>query len=171
MGLIHIYTGDGKGKTTAACGLICRQLGYGNQVVLIQFLKGGTSGEALFLSQMGNCKVIRQQEVKKFVFQMDEMEKLQEAEICQALWSQACEAVEHADLVVLDEVFGALSCGLLELDETLQLAELLPERCELVLTGRDAPEEWRRRADYVTEMREVKHPMQRGILARQGIEY
>ncbi len=171
MGLIHIYTGNGKGKTTAACGLICRQLGYGKQVVLIQFLKGGISGESLFLSQPENCMVVRQAEAKKFVFQMDEAEKQQEIEKCHALWSQACTAVKNADLVVLDELFGALSSGLLELAETLQLAELLPERCELVLTGRDAPEEWIRHADYVTEMQEVKHPMQRGILARQGIEY
>jgi len=171
MGLIHIYTGDGKGKTTAACGFICRQLGYGNKVVLIQFLKGGISGESLFLSQTENCTVVRGQEAKKFVFQMDKAEKQQEAEICRALWNEACEAVKHADLVVLDEVFGALSCGLLEPEETLRLAELLPEQCELVLTGRDAPAEWVRRADYVTEMQEVKHPMQRGVPARRGIEY
>ncbi len=171
MGLIHIYTGNGKGKTTAACGLICRQLGYGNRVVLIQFLKGGISGEALFLAQLENCAVVRQEEAKKFVFQMNEMEKQQEAEKCRKLWSRACEAIQQADLVVLDELFGVLSCGLLELEETLQLAERLPEQCELVLTGREAPDEWVRRADYVTSMEEVKHPMQRGITARRGIEY
>ena len=171
MGLIHVYTGEGKGKTTAACGLICRQLGHGKHVVLIQFLKGGESGEAMFLAQTENCRVVRQSAPKKFVFQMDDMEKQQEAEKCRALWAQACAAVEHADLVVLDEVFGALSCGLLRLEETLQLAQRLPERCELVLTGRQAPEEWVRRADYVTDMKEIEHPMRHGVSARCGIEY
>lgn len=171
MGLIHVYTGNGKGKTTAACGLICRQLGYGNHVVLIQFLKGGVSGEALFLNQHKNCTVIRQKDVKKFVFQMNAVEKRQEAEKCRDLWLQACEAVREADLVVLDEVFGAISCGLLNLEETVQIAGQLPERCELVLTGRDAPEAWVALADYVTNMEEVKHPMQRGTVARRGIEY
>lgn len=171
MGLIHVYTGDGKGKTTAACGLICRQLGYGNRVVLIQFLKGGISGETLFLRDAENCRVIRQEEAKKFVFQMSDAEKREETEKCENLLAQAFEAVKTADLVVLDELFGALECGLLNLRDTLRLTELLPERCELVLTGRNAPKEWTERADYVTEMREIKHPMRRGVTARHGIEY
>lgn len=171
MGLIHVYTGDGKGKTTAACGLICRQLGYGNRVVLIQFLKGGVSGETLFLRNAEHCCVVRQEEAKKFVFQMNDAEKREEAEKCESLLAQAFDAVETADLVVLDELFGALECGLLRLRDTLRLAEALPNNCELVLTGRNAPREWMERADYVTEMKEIKHPMRRGVTARHGIEY
>lgn len=171
MGLIHVYTGDGKGKTTAACGLICRQLGYGKRVALIQFLKGGISGETLFLQTRENCKVIRQKEAKKFVFQMNDAEKRKEAENCEQLLAQAFDVIKTADLVVLDELFGALECGLLNLQDTLRLAEILPEPCELVLTGRNAPKEWMERADYVTEMKEIKHPMRRGVTARHGIEY
>lgn len=171
MGLIHVYTGDGKGKTTAACGLICRQLGYGNRVVLIQFLKGGVSGETLFLRNAEHCRVIRQEEAKKFVFQMNDAEKREEAEKCESLLAQAFDAVETADLVVLDELFGVLECGLLQLRDTLRLAETLPNNCELVLTGRNAPQDWVERADYVTEMKEIKHPMRRGVTARHGIEY
>ncbi len=171
MGLIHIYTGNGKGKTTAACGLACRQLGYGKQVVMIQFLKGGTSGETEFLRNQAHCRILRQDEPKKFVFQMNAQEKEQEKQKCCTLWEEACDAVQQADLVILDEIFGTLSCGLLNLQDTLQLAKILPPRCELVLTGRDAPPEWVLQADYVTEMQEVKHPMQRGVPARRGIEY
>lgn len=171
MGLIHVYTGDGKGKTTAACGLICRQLGYGKHVVLIQFLKGGISGETLFLRNAEHCRVIRQEEAKKFVFQMNDMEKKKEAGKCENLLAQAFDELKTADLVVLDELFGALECGLLRLRDTLRLAETLPKACELVLTGRNAPQEWVERADYVTEMKEIKHPMRRGVTARHGIEY
>ena len=157
-GLIHLYTGDGKGKTTAAMGLALRALGSGLRVTVVQFLKNGRSGE-LEPGRPGT----------NFVFQMNETEK---AEVRALQNAQLAEALEFdCDLLVLDEACAALRLGMVE-EELLRRAVLdRPEGREVVLTGRD-PALWlMETADYITEMRCERHPYQKGIPARKGVEY
>lgn len=167
-GLLHLYYGDGKGKTTAAMGLALRALGSGKRVVLVQFLKGGQSGEIPLLEQLG-AKIYRGKAGQKFVFQMNEEEKA----ATRALQNQNLTAAlaEPADLLVLDEAGSAWELGMAD-PELLQRAVLQrPAGQECVLTAH-APVQWMLdAADYVTEMKCHRHPYQKGIAARKGIEY
>ena len=161
-GLIHIYCGDGKGKTTAATGLAVRAAGCGMKVLLVQFLKGQETGELRALAHIPGITVLRGKASEKFTFQMDERE-LQQTYDEQAR-AGAC------DLLVLDEVMGALSCQLIDEDLLRSLVEQKPERLELVMTGRNPPDWLIDAADYVSEIKKVKHPYDRGVSARRGIE-
>ena len=152
MGLLHLYYGDGKGKTTAAMGLALRALGSGKKVVVLQFLKGGQSGEIPLLEQLG-AKIYRGKAGQKFVFQMNEAEKaatrdLQNKNLAAAL-TQPC------DMLVLDEAGSAW-----ELDMV-----------DKALLQHAAPGWMLDAADYLTEMCCRRHPYQKGIAARKGVEY
>lgn len=168
QGLVHLYWGDGKGKTTAAMGLALRALGTGRKVVIVQFLKGGQSGEIPLLRSFG-AQIFRGKAGMKFTFQMSEAEKaetraLQTEHLRQAL---ACEA----DLLVLDEACAAWQTGLVD-RELLQKAVLeKPAAREVALTGRQPPDWLLEAADYVTEMRCHRHPFERGVPAREGVEF
>ena len=168
-GLIHIYTGDGKGKTTAALGLALRAKGAGLKVLIVQFLKGRDTGELVPLRIL-EIPVIRS-DVKKFIPDMnhDELEqcKAGQRQCFQEVYKKA---VDY-DLVVLDEIFGAVSTGMINKDELLRFVRSKPESTELVMTGRDAPEELIGLADYVSEIRNIRHPYEKGIQAREGIEF
>jgi len=167
-GLLHLYYGDGKGKTTAAMGLALRAMGSGKRVVILQFLKGGKSGEVPLLEQLG-AKVYRGKAGQKFVFQMNEAEKeatrqLQNANLTAAM-------ADPADLLILDEAGSAWELDMVD-KALLQKAVLeRPAEQECVLTAHAAPQWMLDAADYVTEMKCHRHPYQRGISARQGIEY
>lgn len=170
-GLVHVYTGDGKGKTTAALGLALRAAGHGMRTYIAQFLKGQDYGELHALERLSPWVVIEQFGRPGFVH----VKGVTPEDRAMAVRGLTCarEAMGSGayDLVILDEINVALYFGLIELEEVLALLEDRPEHVELVLTGRGAPEELLERADYVTEMREVRHPYQRGILARKGIEF
>lgn len=169
-GMIQIYTGDGKGKSTAACGLACRCAGQGLRVWFVQFLKTGSSGELEILRQCEKVTV-ECSETKKFVWDMTPQEVKQETQACGKFFEKIKKQAGQYDLIVLDEIMGCLQNGFLQ--ETL-VADFLrgkPEQTELVLTGRNAPASLVGLADYVTEMQEVKHPMNRGVPARRGIEF
>ena len=154
-GLLHLYYGDGKGKTTAAMGLALRAMGSGKRVVILQFLKGGKSGEVPLLEQLG-AKVYRGKAGQKFVFQMNEAEKAM---------------TDPADLLILDEAGSAWELDMVD-KALLQKAVLeRPAEQECVLTAHAAPQWMLDAADYATEMKCRRHPYQRGISARQGIEY
>ena len=167
-GLLHLYYGDGKGKTTAAMGLALRAMGSGKRVVILQFLKGGKSGEVPLLEQLG-AKVYRGKAGQKFVFQMNEAEKeatrqLQNANLTAAM-------ADPADLLILDEAGSAWELDMVD-KALLQKAVLeRPAEQECVLTAHAAPQWMLDAADYSTEMKCHRHPYQRGISARQGIEY
>lgn len=169
-GLVHIYTGGGKGKTTAAAGLCARALGQGLRVGYYQFLKNGCSGEVESLRKLG-AEVVAAQSTDKFIWEMDEKEK----EACRAAQAahlqMAREAMPSLDLLVLDEVIGACGAGMLREKDLLTLLAERPLRLEVVLTGRDASEALYAVADYITEMRAVRHPFDKGQTAREGIEY
>ncbi|ASJ01498.1 cob(I)yrinic acid a,c-diamide adenosyltransferase [Thermococcus gorgonarius] len=169
LGLVHIYTGNGKGKTTAALGLAVRMLGSGGRVFIIQFMKApNVYGEQKKIAECG--AVIESFGLPKFVHGKPEKEDIEAAK--KAL-ERAKEIVSSGewDLVILDEICVALGFGMLELEEVKKLIENKAKNTEIVLTGRYCPEELFELADYVTEMREIKHPYQRGIMARKGVEF
>ena len=162
LGLVHIYTGDGKGKTTAAMGLILRASGRGLRVILLQFMKGRGTGELNTLAK----------EMTKFSFQMTDAEKADVRTRHDALLQDViakCRA-EGTDLLVLDEALGAAGTHLLDEEPLLAFLDTKPAHLEVVLTGRNPSQALLERADYVTEMVKRKHPFDKGIPARDGIE-
>ena len=173
QGKLHIYCGDGKGKTTAAVGLALRCAGSGRQVIFSQFLKDGSSSEVKELLKIPQIRVMVCQRAFGFTFRMTPEEKQEAGTAYQKLWEEVLDAacLEKADLLVLDELLPALSAGLVDEQQVLSFLRDRPEHMEVVLTGRNAGEDFLSLADYVTEMRSVKHPYGKGLAAREGIEY
>lgn len=168
-GFIQIYTGDGKGKTTAALGLAMRAVGHGLKIAFIQFMKKWEYGELKSARKLGI--EIRQFGIRKFVKKGRPPKKaFEEAEEGMKFAKSVVMSGKY-DIVVLDEINTAVDFGLVQKSEALKLIEERPEHVELVLTGRGAPDEFIKIADLVTEMREVKHPFRKGVMARRGIEY
>ena len=170
-GLVQIYYGDGKGKTTAAFGLAFRCAGWGRRVVIAQFLKSSPCGELTAAERFPTLTVLRSKGIHKFTFQMNDEEKAVVAENCRTLLRQAAELAraEDARLLVLDEVIDALR-GFLPQEELCAFLDERPAGLEVVLTGRDPAPELLSRADYITEMKKIRHPFEQGIPARLGIE-
>lgn len=169
--MMHIYWGDGKGKTTAAFGLALRAAGRGKRVVVAQFLKGEDSGERRSMEYVPHVLLLPLPRQIKFVFQMDPVERAECESDCVKLLRDGVMLAEKDSLLVLDEVLGALETDMLCLEEVLSCLEELPEGCEVVLTGRRAPQALLDRADYITEMTPHRHPYERGVAAREGIEF
>lgn len=169
-GLVHIYTGDGKGKTTAAVGLAVRCAGAGNRVLLVQFLKGQPTAELEPLKKLG-IDILRSDSVKKFIPYMTEEEKRACKEAQQSCLRRAVGSMSEYDMVVLDEIMAAVSTGMIDCGEVVNLITKRPTHTELVLTGRDVAPELEALADYISEIRAVRHPYEKGITARKGIEY
>lgn len=172
FGLIHIYCGDGKGKTTAAVGLAVRCAGRGNKVLLVQFLKSRDSGELYSLAKLPDIEVMRGKESKKFTFQMNEEEKHALLIEHNKMFEQVLAKIKNGgySLLILDEVIGALNAKVFEMPKLIEFLRHKPENLEVVLTGRNPAPELVEISDYVSEMRKVKHPMDKGIMAREGIE-
>lgn len=167
-GRIHIYYGDGKGKTTAAMGLALRMLGAGGRVTIVQFLKDGQSSELEPLGRLG-AVICSGKPGMKFTWEMTEAEKQETARMHTALLQQALET--PCDLLVLDEICGAMQLQMVDPVWVERAISLTKIGTEVVLTGRD-PAAWiREQADYMTEMRAEKHPFEKGEAARRGIEY
>ncbi|RLF77456.1 cob(I)yrinic acid a,c-diamide adenosyltransferase [Thermococci archaeon] len=169
LGLVHIYTGNGKGKTTAAFGLALRMLGSGGKVIIIQFMKApNVYGEQIKGEECGIR--VESYGLPKFVHGKPEPDDIEAAK--KAL-GRSREVVSSGDwdLVILDEICVALGFGMLDVEEVKELIRSKAANTELVLTGRYCPEELFKMADYITEMREIKHPYQRGVLARKGVEF
>ena len=170
-GLVQIFTGNGKGKTTAAMGTIVRAAGHGLRILLVSFMKGDYEyGEYNTLSKIPNV------EISSYGFHhlIDPSDiKPEEKEQAEMALAKAREAVtsKKYDIVVLDEVNVALGYNLIELDEVIRLIKDKPSDVELILTGRYADNRLIELADLVTEMVKVKHPFDKGIKARKGIEY
>ena len=167
---MQVYTGEGKGKTTAALGLALRACGSGLRVVLVQFAKGRPSGELAALARFADLVTVRQFGREGFILGEPEPE---DRELARAGWREARRAAGDGgyDLLILDEIGIALHYGLVDTAEVLALVRDKPAGLELVLTGRRMPGEILQAADLVTEMREVKHYHARGVPARRGIEY
>jgi cob(I)alamin adenosyltransferase len=168
--LVHIYTGDGKGKTTAAMGLAVRALGRGWTVGVIQFMKTGETGEADFFRGVSGIE-FRAFGHAGFVDPGKPSEEDRNA--AKSGFGLADEWIRNRrfDLVVLDEILQAVRCGVLSAGRVLSLLEDKPDEVEVVLTGRNAPNELIQKADLVSDIREVKHPYAAGTPARRGIEF
>ncbi len=169
--MLHIYCGDGKGKTTCSMGLAVRAAGHGRSVVVAQFLKGGNSGERVVLESLPSVNCIPVPETIKFVFAMNEQEKTEARAQMTGAFEQAVAASRSSDLLVLDELCSAISTGMVPLETVLDFLDNCPEQLEVVITGRDPAPELQERADYITEMRKIKHPFDKGVNAREGIEW
>ncbi|MCK4738632.1 MAG: cob(I)yrinic acid a,c-diamide adenosyltransferase [Deltaproteobacteria bacterium] len=176
-GRLHIYTGEGKGKTTAALGLALRAVGSGLQVLFLQFFKpeADPSGEKDFFREHSkNIEFLRSTSRHPF-FTGKKTDKEKVRVSVKQLFDQAKEKIfskeKKIDLIVFDEILGAFGDNFLELDEVEKFLDERPKGLEVVLTGRDAPVELVRSADYVTEMLKIKHPFDSGVKARRGIEY
>ncbi len=188
-GLVHVYTGDGKGKTTASLGLAFRAMGHGMVVYMVQFMKIGYTGEALALKRFGlpmnlesfnvECKNQAQhdQEILEGTFKgycrdcfvPNQYDK----PMAEAAFQRGKKAVDSGeyDLIIFDELNVALNMKLLDVQTVLDLVEHKPTHTELVFTGRNAPEEVLKVADYVTIMGLKRHPYMKKIYARKGIEF
>lgn len=169
-GLVHIYCGDGKGKTTAAAGLAVRALGTGKKVLFSQFLKNGSSGEVEMLKKLG-ASVMYEFKINKFTFNMTDDEKAECLKANNRLLSKIIEDAAYYDLIVLDEIIGTCGCGLVSTEKLMAFLKKRPHNVEIVLTGRNPSPELCGEADYITEMKKVAHPYEKGIPARKGIEF
>ncbi|MFH1940729.1 MAG: cob(I)yrinic acid a,c-diamide adenosyltransferase [bacterium] len=170
-GLIHVYSGPGKGKTTASLGLALRACGHGWKVKMICFMKGDPSyGEVLIAPKIPNFELV-QSGLPTFVKKGDP--SLEDVRLAREGFDLARNAVkdDSLDLLILDEINVAVDYGLLDLNDLVDFVEKKPRRLELVLTGRYAHPEVVKRADLVSEILEIKHPYQEGILSREGIDF
>ncbi len=170
-GLVQVYTGNGKGKTTAAIGLGIRAIGHGYKVCMIQFLKPkNTYGEHKTVKKIKNF-AIKSYGIKQFA-KPGGTQILYE-ELSKNAFDYASKTVMSGkyDVIILDEINFATAYGYVKLEDVIRLIEQKPKNVELVLTGRDAPKEIVEKADLVTVMQETKHPYKKGIKARKGIEY
>jgi len=170
-GLVQVYTGNGKGKTSAAFGLALRAIGRGLKVYIIQFIKGGFDyGELYVIDRLPNL-TLKAFGQGKFITEFPPSSK--DKEIAKETLQLAKKVVQSGeyDIVILDEINVALSLHLIKTEEVIELIKNKPKHVELVLTGRYAPKEIIEIADLVTEMKEIKHPFQKGMPPRKGIEY
>jgi cob(I)alamin adenosyltransferase len=170
-GLIQVYTGSGKGKTTAALGLALRAVGHGLRVLVVQFMKGNINyGELKSAKKLSPYLTIKQLGRETFVSRThpDPID-IQMAREGFSFAKRAIEGEEY-DIVILDEINVAVDFGLIPLSDLLTLIEKKPKEVELILTGRNAKSEIMDRADLVTEMVERKHYYNKGVKARKGIE-
>jgi len=173
-GWVIVYTGDGKGKTTAALGMALRAAGHGNKTAIVQFIKSDWPyGEKESLKKLAP-EVTMVTLGAGCIGIMDDDKPLDEhRRAAQEALQKACEIIlsDQYDIVVLDEINIAPSLGLIEVDDIINLIKNRPDRTNLVLTGRNAPEKVIELADLVTEMREIKHPFRQGQLSRKGIDH
>jgi len=169
--MIHVYTGTGKGKTTAAAGLALRALGWGKKVCLIHFLKGGrASGEDRILERIRSCRVARFG--RGCLLRRETVRPIDRREAARGLaLAGSVLAGREADMVILDEIAVAVHFGLLPAAEVEKIVRSCPRRIELVLTGRRCPRSLLRLADYASEIRELRHPYRLGVAERRGIEF
>lgn len=170
-GTIQVYTGNGKGKTTAALGQALRACGHGLRVVMIQFMKGSNNyGEVMIAPQIPNFEIF-QFGLPTFVEKGNpSQEDLRLARMGMDFARKAIREGRY-DVVILDEINCAIDYGLVDSSEVIELLRTKPEKVEVILTGRYAPEEILEIADLVTEMKEVKHHYQAGLACREGIEF
>lgn len=169
---LHIYCGDGKGKTTAAMGLALRALGHGERVMIVQFMKKGNSGELKAFERFENatCLLAAPQ---GFVSKMKPEEITKAAASQDGLAQYALEQLDalQPELVILDELCAAVTCGMVKEGAAWELITAALEQGEAVITGRNPPEQWLERADYVSEIVKRKHPFDKGLAARKGVEW
>ena len=170
-GLLIVFTGDGKGKTTAAIGLAVRAAGHNMKIAFIQFIKGSwPTGEQVAIKHLSN-NIHFETLGRGFTWKSDDIEK--DKALAQYAWEEAKKAIfsKNYQIVILDEFTYALNYSMLSLKEVLETLNNRPNFVHIVITGRDAPSELIEMADLVTEMKDIKHPFKKGIKAQKGIEF
>jgi cob(I)alamin adenosyltransferase len=172
-GLIHVYTGEGKGKTTAAFGLAKRAAGHGRNVLILQFLKSktGRSGE-IVSAKKADINIIKFEDQTTPLFNPE----VKISDLKRSIRKAAARAIKEIssgsyDVVILDEFNTVLGCDYATMKDAERIIKAKPEKLELIFTGRGAPKELIDLADYVTEMKMIKHPFKKGVKARKGIEF
>jgi len=176
VSLVQVYTGNGKGKTTAALGQGIRCLGAGFKVILVSFLKNSGSSEFKALHRFSPQfqLILANQKLRGFYWQLSSEEKVETWQDCQAAYASVLELVAErvSDVLILDEIMAVLEYGIIPVNDVLFLMQQCRDKhIELILTGRNAPNSIIAGADLVTEMKGIKHPLANGISARKGIEY
>ncbi len=173
MGLVHVYCGDGKGKTSAATGLAVRAAGQGITVVVVRFLKTDASGEVSVLNKIPQITVLPCEKTFGFVSSMDEATREAAAAYQREQFEKAVSlaARSGAGLLILDEIMAAMKYGMIPESVVLEFLKNRPDSLEVVLTGRDPSCAILEAADYISEIKKIRHPYNRGISARKGIEY
>ena len=169
--MIHIYTGNGKGKTTAALGQAMRAIGHGMKVLMIQFMKGKINyGELEAAKQLNNFTI---EQFGRPDFVNPENPDEEDVRLAKAALARAAEAVDgrNYDIIILDEINVAVNFGLIDSTDVISLFRQKPDDVTLILTGRYMPDEFVPFADLITECREIKHYFNRGAEARKGFEY
>lgn len=172
-GLVHVYCGDGKGKTTAAAGLAVRAAGSGKNVIFAQFMKGNDSGELTAMKQLPGIEIIRNSKNYGFYHQMSSQDKEAITEEHNRMLAGITERINRGkcDMLILDEFTYPYCYGLIDRIRVKQLVKNRPAAVEVVITGREPAEIFLELADYITEMKCIRHPYDKGIPARRGIEY
>lgn len=206
--MIHIYCGDGKGKSTAAAGLALRCAGYGNNVLFVRFFKNDCSGELKGLRMMPEIELLSPRKNFGFYWNLSEQEKAELKQVCRECLEEVekrCKVSENLGkqrsdreaekklteeklgifekeakeegiardykMLVLDEIMAVLKYEIITVDEMLEFLKRLPEDMEVVMTGRNPDPRLVEAADYVSEIRKIKHPYDKGVTARKGIEF
>lgn len=171
--MIQLYTGDGKGKTTASTGQAVRAAGRGFRVVFAQFMKGNDTGELHSLKRIENIRILRSGKQFGFYSTLSEKEKEELTEIHNGILNELLRSAEEksCEMIILDEITYPVNWGLLDADRLKKLLAFSGDSMEIVLTGRNAAPFLRDCADYITEMKCIRHPYEKGIAARKGIEY
>ncbi|MGN0466531.1 MAG: cobyric acid synthase [Lachnospiraceae bacterium] len=169
-GYVHLYCGDGKGKTTCSMGLLIRAAGSGKKVLLHQFMKDNSSSERNIISGIPNITILPGEEKVCFTFSMTEEEKSIQKLKNDKMIEKISNMMKDYDMIVLDEVLYAITKGVLSEKIVLELLDNRPENVEVVLTGRNPSEAMIERADYMSEIKKIKHPFDEGVKSRVGIE-
>lgn len=173
-GYVDIYTGNGKGKTTAAIGQGVRACGSGLKVYMVQFLKTYATGELKSIKKLEpDFKIFRFEKKRDFFWNLNDDEKAELKEEVREAYDFCTETLKNikCDVLIMDEIMGVIKNELLSKEDILKLIEIKPNSVELILTGRDVPDEIAQKADLITEMKEVKHYFNKGVPARKGIEF
>ncbi|MFH1237120.1 MAG: cob(I)yrinic acid a,c-diamide adenosyltransferase [Candidatus Aenigmatarchaeota archaeon] len=171
MGVVCVFTGNGKGKTSAAFGMAMRFLGHNKRVVVIQFLKGTKTGELLLKRNLPGLDIV--QFGTEFFVDLKSPSKEDKQRAIEAILyaKKIMKGPFRPDLMILDEANVAVTANMINEEDLMDLISAMPEEMNLVITGREAPPKLLERADMVTEMREIKHPFAKGQKAKEGIEY
>ena len=169
--MIHLYSGNGKGKTTASIGMIVRLLNYNKKILLVSFLKDGRSGEFLWLRNNSNVKQLYQEDLKKFIKDMNELEFKETKKQQNELIDKTKLLAQDFDVIVLDEFIDIISLNIINEEKAIELLKSLAKDHEVIVTGHQATERLISLADYYTEFIQHKHPFYQGVKAREGVEY
>ncbi|WP_300386517.1 cob(I)yrinic acid a,c-diamide adenosyltransferase [Clostridium sp.] len=173
-GYVQVYTGNGKGKTTAAVGLAVRAAGNKYTVYMVQFLKGNEFGEVKIAKKLAPFfNIYRFEKKRGFFWTLNDEEKVELKEEVQKAFEFCKESLkqEKCDILIMDEIMGVLSNELISEEQLLELIDIKPSNIELVLTGRNAPKSIIDKANLVTDMKDIKHYFNNGVTSREGIEF